>query len=80
MSETMVCTVCRQQKAALRVRNSKLIPGLRLMLCESCFNGKKEPRFAIILLARQGQVDKVLDYVKNNRYVGDPILLEDIIL
>lgn len=81
-SETndMRCTVCKQQKHTLRPRKSKLISGLQMYLCDGCFVGKKEPRFAIILHARSDGAASVADYVKNHRYVGDPILLTDLVI
>lgn len=75
----MRCTVCHNQKHALRTRKSKLIPSVQLFLCDGCFTAKREPRWAIVLVARSQGHDAVSDWVKNNRYVGEPILLSDLI-
>lgn len=75
----MLCTVCHKQKNSLRPRKSKLIPNIQLFLCEACFIGKKEPRWAIVLVARQKGHEAVADWVKNEKYVGEPILLSDIV-
>lgn len=73
------CTSCHAQKYKLRVRKSKLVNGVNLFLCDACFVGKKEPRWAIILIARQFGHEAVADWIKNNRYVGEPILLDELI-
>lgn len=77
------CTVCRRHKATLRPRKSKLMPGAPTMfLCNECFEGKCEPRFAVILVARDrknGGLEKVRDYIRNHRYYGDKIRAEELI-
>lgn len=75
------CTVCRQHKANLRPRKSKLMPGMPMFLCVECFDGKREPRFAIIMVARdpdQG-LEAVRDYIRNHRYYGDKIRAEELV-
>jgi len=78
-SEVMRCTVCNKPKHQLRPRKSKLVLGIQLFLCDECFAGKKEPRWAIILVARSQGHDAVSEWIKSNRYVGDPILLEELV-
>lgn len=74
-----VCAVCSKPKSELRKRKSKLITGLTMLVCDSCYSGKKEPRWAIILVGRNNKNDpRVAELVKNKRYVGEPILLEDL--
>lgn len=76
----MRCTVCKKPKNSLRPRKSKLIPGNKQMfLCEECFTNKREPRWAIILMARSEGPESVTEWVKNHRYVGEPILLSDLV-
>jgi hypothetical protein len=75
------CTVCREMRANLRPRRSKLMPGMAMFLCNDCFEGKFEPRFAVILVARdpdQG-LSAVRDYVRNHRYHGAKIRLDEIV-
>lgn len=74
------CTVCRQQKANLRVRKSKLLPAMNLFLCNTCFDQKFEPRFAVIMVARDPQqgLVAVREYIRNHRYHGDKILAEEL--
>lgn len=78
-SNVFRCTVCDLPKNQLRPRKSKLVPGIQLFLCDSCFVGKREPRWAIILIARQDGHEAVAEWVKNNRYVGEPILLDELV-
>ena len=79
----MKCTVCRKPKANLRTRKSKLMPGTPTMfLCNDCFEGKYEPRAAVILVARDkkhGGLEKVRDYIRNHRYYGEKIKAEELI-
>lgn len=79
----MACTVCRRHRATLRPRKSKLMPGMPIMfLCNECFEAKREPRFAIILVARDkknGGLDKVRDYIRNQRYYGEKIRADELV-
>lgn len=80
MSQTdLVCTVCKQQKHELRPRKSKLMDGLRLFLCTECANGKREPRFAIIMVGRSEGLERIEEYLRLHRYVGEEILAKDLI-
>jgi hypothetical protein len=73
------CTVCKKQKSVLRPRKSKLISTMSMWLCNDCFDGKKEPRFAVLLVARQSGVESVRDYIRTRRYEGDKITLDELI-
>ena len=77
------CTVCRKHKANLRPRKSRLMPGMPVMfLCGECFEAKREPRFAVILVARDknnGGLEIVRDYIRHHRYYGDKIRAEELI-
>lgn len=86
MTETradLTCTVCRRHRATLRPRKSKLMPGTPTMfLCNECFEAKREPRFAVILVARDrqnGGLEKVRDYIRHHRYYGDKIRAEELV-
>ena len=78
-NKDMLCTVCHGQKNALRPRKSKLLPNVQLFLCDTCFISKKEPRWAIVLVARANGHEAVADWIKHNRYVGDPIMIDELI-
>lgn len=73
------CTVCRKQKFSLRPRKSKLMPSMPMFLCNECFDGKREPRFLVIMVARRDGVAAVRDYIRNHRYYGDKIRVEEIV-
>lgn len=75
------CTVCRKHKAHLRPRQSKLMPEMTMWLCNDCFQGKLEPRFAIILVARDPRqgLPVVRDYIRQHKYVGDKIRAEELL-
>ena len=76
------CTVCREHRATLRPRKSKLQPSMQMWLCNECFEEKREPRFLIILVARDkknGGLEKVRDYIRNQRYHGPKITAEELV-
>lgn len=76
------CTVCRRHRATLRPRKSKLKPDMQMFLCNECFEGKREPRFLVILVARDkknGGLEKVRDYISNKRYYGEKITAEELV-
>lgn len=80
MSESrMLCTVCKGQKNEYHTRQSRLLPDLQLFLCNECFEGKKEPRFAIIMAGRLQGIEAVRDYLRNNRYVGEKLKAEEFV-
>ena len=75
------CTVCRKHKANLRPRKSKLMPSMPMFLCGECYEAKREPRFAVIMVARdpdQG-LSVVREYIRNHRYFGDKIRAEELV-
>lgn len=75
----MTCTVCRRHKANLRARKSKLMPDTAMLLCAECFDGKREPRWAVIMVARADGISAVKDYIKSHRYYGDKISATEIL-
>lgn len=66
------CAVCGKQKFQLKVRKSKLT-GNPMLVCVPCFEGKYEPRWAIILVGLQDGLDSVDEFLVNHRYVGAEI-------
>ena len=75
------CTVCRKHKASLRPRKSSLMPGMQMFLCNSCFEGKFEPRFAVILVARDKNrgLQEVRKYIRGHLYHGDKITADELV-
>jgi hypothetical protein len=74
------CTVCRRAKHQLRSRQSKLNKKATLLLCQECFDTKKEPRGFVILFARANGVSSVKEYIIGHRYYGDKITAEEIVV
>jgi hypothetical protein len=57
------------------------MPSMPMFLCNDCFEGKYEPRFAVIMVARdpnQG-LAVVRDYIRSHRYHGDKIRAEELV-
>lgn len=80
-STELSCTVCRRQRSSLRPRKSKLMAGMSMFLCGECFDAKREPRFAVILVARDPNrgLTVVRDYIRQHRYFGDKIRAEELV-
>lgn len=74
----MVCSSCGKQRAELHPRKSRLMKGMTLYLCNDCDREKMEPRFVIILVGRSGETEKIVPYIKNHRYHGEPILAKEL--
>lgn len=77
----LTCTVCRKHKARLKPRKSKLMKGMPMFLCEDCFEKKLEPRFAVIMVARDPEqgLEVVRDYIRTHRYHGEKIRAEELV-
>lgn len=73
-----VCACCQKPKYRLRARRSKLLNAV-LLLCDTCYDNKYEPRPAIILVGRRDGIDAVAEYIRNHRYVGEKILAEEFV-
>lgn len=73
----MICGVCSKQKNQLLTKKSRLLD-INLLMCQMCAKAKMEPRWVIILAARQFGSDLVTDYIVNHKYVGDEIKASDI--
>ncbi len=76
-SNSALCTVCTRPKNQLRPRKSKIIPDTTLLLCGECFEGKREPRWAIIMACMRYGYEAVEDYIVNHRYVGEEITVKE---
>jgi hypothetical protein len=53
-----------------------------MLLCNACFDAKLEPRWAVIMVARDtknGGLAKVRDYIRHHKYHGDKIRAEEIL-
>ena len=75
----MLCYSCGKQKSELNMKKSTLLPGINLMMCSTCIESKFEPRWVIILAARQNGAGSVRDFIIKKRYFGKDILGSDLI-
>ena len=80
MSDSMICYSCSKPKASLSLKRSTLIPGVNLLLCQTCLDSKFEPRWTIILSARKNGADYVRDFIVKRRYVGNEITATELIV
>jgi len=57
------------------------MPGMPMFLCSECFEGKFEPRFAVIMVARDREqgLPVVREYIRNHRYFGPKITAEELV-
>lgn len=76
----VLCYSCNKQKANLNVKKSALIPGVTLLMCQTCVDGKFEPRWTIILSARKNGPEFVRDFIVKHRYVGEEIKATELIV
>lgn len=72
----MKCSSCGEDRP-VQMRNSKLMPGNRLFICEFCTN--MEPRYLVVLYGRANGLTAISDYVRKRRYRGKDILAEELI-
>lgn len=75
----MLCYSCGKQKNELTPKKSDIISGVHLFMCQLCLDSKFEPRWVIILSARQNGVESIRDYIVKRRYVGRTIDAEELI-
>lgn len=75
----MLCYSCGKPKNELSLRKSSLIAGVNLMMCQTCIDNKFEPRWVIILAARQQGTAAVRDFIIKRRYIGKEILGNELI-
>lgn len=73
------CSVCSAQRANLVVKNSKLMPSMKLYLCSSCLQEGKEPRYLVILVGRSKGTEVVSKYIKGRKYDGEEILASELV-
>jgi len=76
----MTCSSCNKQRADLHAKKSRLKSDQMLYLCSECIQKKMEPRYLVIMYGRDKGIDaKVVDIIKNRRYVGEDILAKEIL-
>lgn len=75
----MICTSCGKNRAELHSRQSRLMPGVTLLLCNACLEKKYEPRFIVILYGRVNGMPAISDYIANRKYVGAEITARELV-
>lgn len=79
MTEKILCYSCNKTKNKLNVKRSGLI-SINLLMCETCIAAKFEPRWVIILAARQSTPDVVKEYIIKRRYLGNEIAASELLV
>lgn len=74
----MVCTSCSKVKARLTTRKSRVLPGVPMFLCQDCVDNKREPRAFIVLAGRERGIEAVINWIKPQRHLGEPITLREL--
>ncbi|QNN98434.1 hypothetical protein SEA_LILMARTIN_225 [Streptomyces phage LilMartin] len=72
----LVCDSCGGQRFTLTSAQSKLLNTMTFNLCNDCKDSGKEPRWLIVLAARNGQ--DVTHWLSNQLYDGAEIKQEDL--
>jgi hypothetical protein len=72
-AKQMTCSVCKKPKQSLVRVTSTLLPAVQFFSCPKCLDGGKEPRYIIILTAREQGIDKVTPYIVGRKYEGEEI-------
>lgn len=75
----MVCYSCGQPKNELTPKKSALLSGINLLMCKKCLEMKYEPRWIIIISARQQGASHVRDFIVKRRYLGKEITANELI-
>lgn len=76
----MQCSSCGKTRP-VQQRNSRLMRGTRLYLCEDCEG--MEPRYLVVIYGRQkfteGADKMLVELIKKRRYRGDEILASELV-
>jgi len=77
----MICQSCSKHKNDLTTKKSSLLSGINLFMCTTCIENKFEPRWVIILAARQNEDPSVVrDFIVKKRYIGRDISGSELIV
>jgi hypothetical protein len=77
--EKILCYSCNKSKNKLNTKKSSLLT-INLLMCETCILSKFEPRWVVILAGRQFGPDHVKDHIIKKRYIGQPILADELLV
>lgn len=73
------CTSCGKQRFELKEVSSKLLPGMKFLMCNDCIAKGWEPRWAIVMAGQQYGTKSVRQHVVNHKYHGEKITLEEVV-
>lgn len=75
------CTICQLPKFQLFQMNSKILPELTMLVCQTCKDAGMEPRWAIVIVGRTNVqlVAKYLDTTNGQKYPGEEIKAKELI-
>jgi hypothetical protein len=75
----MDCYSCGKQKNTIHPKNSDIIKGVTVLMCQSCIDAGFEPRWIIILGGRKNGPASVRDFILRRKYIGAEILANELI-
>ncbi len=82
-TQGVTCTVCDKQRAPGQIhqRESRVLKGAQMYICNTCEAARKEPRAFIIIVARTGEkgLDRMKEYIIHRRYEGPTITGKEIL-
>lgn len=70
------CSSCGRDRE-VQPKNSKLMPGNRLFICEECVG--MEPRYLVVIYGRQNGLEKIAEYIRKHKYMGDEIRASELV-
>lgn len=73
------CASCDGQRHELKEVPSKLLPGMKFLMCNTCIANGWEPRWAVIMANQQFGNKVVKPFIADHRYAGSKITLEEVI-
>jgi hypothetical protein len=76
----LTCYSCSKQKNELHAKKSIILPGVNLLMCQTCIDSKFEPRWVIILAGRKNGPSHVRDFIVKNKYIGKEISAHELIV
>lgn len=68
MKNNITCQCCKQQRAKLEAKQSRLVESMNFICCSLCRKAEHEPRYILVLAAKSGK--NVSEHVKNHKYCG----------
>ena len=77
--EKILCYSCNKTKNKLDVKKSSLLP-INLLICETCYTSKFEPRWVIILAGRSHGAEYVKEFILKRRYIGNEISASELLI